>query len=74
VKQVVVMQQPRITAAHVERFVDALARRDRKAAARQALGLLEAGAPVEASPAVGAGRLVIGAMDGTLYCFGAKGS
>jgi methanogenic corrinoid protein MtbC1 len=44
---VVVMQQPRITAAHVERFVDALARRDRKAAARQALGLLEAGAPVQ---------------------------
>jgi methanogenic corrinoid protein MtbC1 len=41
------MQQPRITAAHVERFVDALARRDRKAAARQALGLLEAGAPVQ---------------------------
>ena len=27
-----------ITAAHVERFVDALARRDRKAAVRQALG------------------------------------
>jgi hypothetical protein len=41
------MQQPRITAADVERFVDALARRDRKAAARQALGLLEAGAPVQ---------------------------
>ena len=41
------MQQPRITAAHVERFVDALARRDRKAAARQALGLLEAGVPVQ---------------------------
>ena len=32
----------------------------------------EAGAPVEASPAVAAGRLVIGTMDGTLYCFGAK--
>ncbi|HEX2301567.1 MAG TPA: cobalamin-dependent protein [Pseudonocardiaceae bacterium] len=41
------MQQPRITAADVERFVDALARRDRKAAAGQALGLLEAGAPVQ---------------------------
>ena len=41
------MHQPRITAAHVERFVDALGRRDRKAAARQALGLLEAGATVQ---------------------------
>jgi methanogenic corrinoid protein MtbC1 len=41
------MQQPRITAADVERFVDALARRDRKAAAGQALGLLEAGTPVQ---------------------------
>jgi methanogenic corrinoid protein MtbC1 len=40
------MQQPRITAADVERFVDHLARRDRKAAARQALGLLETGATV----------------------------
>jgi methanogenic corrinoid protein MtbC1 len=36
-----------ITAAHVERFVDALARRDRKAAVRQALGLLEAGTPIQ---------------------------
>jgi methanogenic corrinoid protein MtbC1 len=41
------MQQPRITAAHVEQFVDALGRRDRKEAARQVLGLLEAGAPVQ---------------------------
>jgi methanogenic corrinoid protein MtbC1 len=41
------MQQARITAAHVDRFVDALARRDRKAAVRQALGLLEAGTPVQ---------------------------
>ncbi len=41
------MQQPRITQADVERFVDHLARRDRKAAARQALGLLEAGAAVQ---------------------------
>jgi methanogenic corrinoid protein MtbC1 len=41
------MQQPQITPADVERFVDALARRDRKAAVRQALGLLEAGAPVQ---------------------------
>jgi methanogenic corrinoid protein MtbC1 len=37
------MQQPRITAADVDRFVECLARRDRRAAARQALGLLEAG-------------------------------
>ena len=36
-----------ITAAQVERFVDALARRDRKAAVRQALGLLEAGTPIQ---------------------------
>ena len=41
------MQQPRITAAEVERFVDHLARRDRRSAARQALGLLEAGASVQ---------------------------
>ena len=40
------MQQPRITAADVERFIDHLARRDRRAAARQALALLEAGATV----------------------------
>jgi methanogenic corrinoid protein MtbC1 len=39
--------QPLITAAEVERFVHALARRDRKAAARQALGLLDAGVPVQ---------------------------
>jgi outer membrane protein assembly factor BamB len=32
----------------------------------------DAGAGVESSPAVAAGRLVIGAADGTLYCFGAK--
>jgi methanogenic corrinoid protein MtbC1 len=37
------MQQPRITAADVDRFVECLARRDRRAAARQVLGLLEAG-------------------------------
>jgi methanogenic corrinoid protein MtbC1 len=41
------MQQPRITAAEVERFVDHLARRDRKSAVRQALGLLDAGASVQ---------------------------
>jgi methanogenic corrinoid protein MtbC1 len=41
------MQQPRITTAHVERFVDCLAGRDRKAAERQALGLLEAGVAVQ---------------------------
>jgi methanogenic corrinoid protein MtbC1 len=41
------MQQPRITAADVERFVECLARRDRKAAARQALGLLETGATIQ---------------------------
>jgi hypothetical protein len=41
------MQQPQITQADMERFVDHLARRDRKAAVRQALGLLEAGATVQ---------------------------
>jgi methanogenic corrinoid protein MtbC1 len=41
------MQQPRITAADVERFMESLAGRDRKAATRQALGLLEAGVPVQ---------------------------
>src|SRR5918992_1647561 len=41
------MQQPRITPADVGRFVDALSRRDGRAAARQALGLLEAGAAVQ---------------------------
>ncbi len=41
------MQQPGITAAEVGRFVDALARRDRRAATRQALELLEAGTPVQ---------------------------
>jgi hypothetical protein len=41
------MQQPQITQADVERFVDHLARRDRRAAVRQALGLLEVGAPVQ---------------------------
>jgi methanogenic corrinoid protein MtbC1 len=41
------MQQPRITAAEVERFVESLARRDRRSAARQALGLLQAGATVQ---------------------------
>jgi methanogenic corrinoid protein MtbC1 len=41
------MQQPRITAADVERLVECLARRDRKAAARQALGLLETGATIQ---------------------------
>jgi methanogenic corrinoid protein MtbC1 len=41
------MQQPRITKDHVERFVDCLAGRNRKAAARQALRLLEAGVAVQ---------------------------
>jgi methanogenic corrinoid protein MtbC1 len=41
------MQQPQITQADVERFVDHLARRDRKAAVRQALGLLEASTTVQ---------------------------
>jgi hypothetical protein len=41
------MQQPRITEADVERFVAHLARRDRRAAVRQALGLLETGATVQ---------------------------
>ena len=41
------MQQPRITAAEVERFINHLAHRDRRSAARQALGLLEAGASVQ---------------------------
>ena len=31
-----------------------------------------AGAAVTASPAVGAGRLVIGTQDGAVYCFGEK--
>jgi outer membrane protein assembly factor BamB len=30
----------------------------------------EAGAPLSASPAIGAGRIVIGSQDGRLYCFG----
>lgn len=29
-----------------------------------------AGAPLSASPAIGGGRLVIGAQDGKVYCFG----
>jgi hypothetical protein len=41
------MQQPRVTAGDVERFVGFLARRDRRAAARQALGLLEAGIAIQ---------------------------
>jgi hypothetical protein len=41
------MQQSRITAADVDRFVGHLGRRDRRAAARQALGLLKAGANVQ---------------------------
>jgi methanogenic corrinoid protein MtbC1 len=41
------MQQPRTTAAEVERFVDHLARRDRRSAVRQALGLLDTGASVQ---------------------------
>ncbi len=32
-----------------------------------------AGAPITGSPAVGEGRLVIGAGDGGIYCFGARG-
>jgi outer membrane protein assembly factor BamB len=32
----------------------------------------EAGGQFAASPAVAAGRLVIGNHDGTLYCFGGK--
>jgi outer membrane protein assembly factor BamB len=34
----------------------------------------EAGAPLSASPAIAAGRIVIGAQDGRLYCFGEGGS
>jgi methanogenic corrinoid protein MtbC1 len=41
------MQQPRITAAEVERFLGHLTRRDRRSAVRQALGLLDAGASVQ---------------------------
>jgi methanogenic corrinoid protein MtbC1 len=41
------MQQPRITAAEVERFVGHLAVRDRRSAVRQALGWLDAGASVQ---------------------------
>jgi outer membrane protein assembly factor BamB len=33
----------------------------------------EAGAGITASPAIAAGRLVVGAVDGRLYCFGRKG-
>jgi methanogenic corrinoid protein MtbC1 len=40
------MEQSRITAVDVERFVGYLARRDRKAAARQALELLEGGVTI----------------------------
>ena len=29
-----------------------------------------AGAPLSASPAIARGRIVIGAQDGRLYCFG----
>ena len=32
----------------------------------------ETGSPLEASPSVGKGRLVIGTVDGTLFCFGKK--
>ena len=32
----------------------------------------ETGADIAASPAVAQGRLVIGATDGAIYCFGAK--
>jgi outer membrane protein assembly factor BamB len=32
----------------------------------------EAGAPLTASPAIAAGRVVIGSQDGRLYCFGAR--
>ena len=46
-KQVGSMQQPRISAAEVERFVNHLARRDRRSAVRQALGLADAGASVQ---------------------------
>jgi len=30
----------------------------------------EAGAPLTASPAIAAGRVVIGSQDGRVYCFG----
>jgi outer membrane protein assembly factor BamB len=30
----------------------------------------EAGAPLSASPAIAGGRIVIGAQDGRIYCFG----
>jgi outer membrane protein assembly factor BamB len=32
----------------------------------------DAGAAIVASPAVAAGRLVIGTVDGNVYCFGKK--
>jgi outer membrane protein assembly factor BamB len=32
----------------------------------------EAGQPIESSPAVAGGRIVIGCEDGNVYCFGAK--
>jgi outer membrane protein assembly factor BamB len=31
-----------------------------------------AGEPIEASPAIAEGRLVLGTMDGTLYCFAGR--
>ena len=33
----------------------------------------EAGAGITASPAIAAGRLVVGTVDGQLHCFGRKG-
>jgi outer membrane protein assembly factor BamB len=38
----------------------------------RAVWRFDVGAGIEASPAIAAGRLVIGASDGSLYCFGAK--
>jgi outer membrane protein assembly factor BamB len=36
------------------------------------LWMHEVGQPIESSPAVADGNVVIGADDGTVYCFGAR--
>jgi outer membrane protein assembly factor BamB len=40
------------------------------AASGKSLFEFDAGGPMPASPAVAAGRLVIGSQDGKLFCFG----
>jgi outer membrane protein assembly factor BamB len=38
----------------------------------QELWSYEIGQPVESSPAVAGGRIVVGSDDGSVYCFGVK--